>query len=96
MEDELRSRDTEEQKRNRIRDAEAEAGLDPRGLSDPYAPYRNIKNIDQVSGVMDTFFEYMQHLYDKGARNFMLIDLPPLRRTPMSTSRRADHAERSC
>lgn len=26
-------------KRNRIRDAEAEAGLDPRGTSDPYAPY---------------------------------------------------------
>lgn len=39
LEDELRSRDTEEQKRNRVRDAEAEAGLDPRGLSDPYAPY---------------------------------------------------------
>ena len=39
LEDELRSRDTEDQKRNRQRDAEAEAGLDPRGLSDPYAPY---------------------------------------------------------
>ncbi|THG99489.1 hypothetical protein EW026_g2875 [Hermanssonia centrifuga] len=39
LENDLRSRDTEEQKRNRIRDAEAEAGLDPRGLSDPYAPY---------------------------------------------------------
>lgn len=41
FEDHLRSRDVEEQKRNRIRDAEAEAGLDPRGLSDPYAPYRS-------------------------------------------------------
>nr|AZQ26801.1 putative chitin synthase 4 [Ganoderma lucidum]QDK64613.1 chitin synthase [Ganoderma lucidum] len=40
LEDDLRSKDTEEQKRNRIRDAEAEAGLDPRGLSDPYAPYQ--------------------------------------------------------
>lgn len=40
LEDDLRSRDTEEQKRNRIRDAEAEAGLDPRGMSDPYAPYQ--------------------------------------------------------
>jgi len=41
FEDQIRSRDVEEQKRNRIRDAEAEAGLDPRGLSDPYAPYRS-------------------------------------------------------
>ncbi|KAI0049900.1 glycosyltransferase family 2 protein [Auriscalpium vulgare] len=41
LEDYLRSKDTEETKRNRIREAEAEAGLDPRGLSDPYAPYRS-------------------------------------------------------
>ncbi|KAG5634988.1 hypothetical protein H0H81_012795 [Sphagnurus paluster] len=39
FEDQLRAGDVEEQKRNRIRDAEAEAGLNPRGLSDPYAPY---------------------------------------------------------
>lgn len=39
FEDHLRSRDVEEQKRNRLRDAEADAGLDPRGISDPYAPY---------------------------------------------------------
>ena len=39
LEDDLRSKDTDEQKRNRMRDAEAEAGLDPRGLGDPYAPY---------------------------------------------------------
>ena len=39
LEDDLRGKDTEEQKRNRMREAEAEAGLDPRGLSDPYAPY---------------------------------------------------------
>ncbi|KAH8833739.1 glycosyltransferase family 2 protein [Flagelloscypha sp. PMI_526] len=41
FEDELRANDTEEQKRNRLRDAEAEAGLDVRGLSDPYAPYQS-------------------------------------------------------
>ncbi|PPQ68466.1 hypothetical protein CVT24_005563 [Panaeolus cyanescens] len=40
FEDQLRSRDVEEQKRNRLRDAEAEAGLSPRG-NDPYAPYRS-------------------------------------------------------
>ncbi|KAF7319245.1 Glycosyltransferase family 2 protein [Mycena chlorophos] len=40
FEDHLRSRDVEEQKRNRIREAEVEGGLDPRGISsDPYAPY---------------------------------------------------------
>ncbi|TDL27931.1 glycosyltransferase family 2 protein [Rickenella mellea] len=40
FEDHLRAGDVEEQKRNRLRDAEAEAGLDPRGLSaDPFAPY---------------------------------------------------------
>ncbi|KAJ7473492.1 glycosyltransferase family 2 protein [Mycena latifolia] len=38
FEDQIRSRDVEEQKRNRVRDAEAE--VDPRGVSaDPYAPY---------------------------------------------------------
>ncbi|KDQ56608.1 glycosyltransferase family 2 protein [Jaapia argillacea MUCL 33604] len=40
LEDQLRSRDVEEQKRNRTRDAEAEAGLSPRGYGDPYAPYQ--------------------------------------------------------
>lgn len=35
----MRSRDVEEVKRNRIRAAEAEAGLDPRNIMDPYAPY---------------------------------------------------------
>ncbi|KAF9078668.1 glycosyltransferase family 2 protein [Rhodocollybia butyracea] len=39
LEDQLRSRDVEEQKRNRLRDAEAEGGLEPRTSSDPYAPY---------------------------------------------------------
>lgn len=34
----MRSRDADEVKRNRVRDAEAGAGLDPRGLND-YAPY---------------------------------------------------------
>ncbi|KAJ8090581.1 hypothetical protein PM082_018138 [Marasmius tenuissimus] len=41
LEDQLRSRDAEEQKRNRLRDAEAEAGLGPRALADPYAPYHS-------------------------------------------------------
>ncbi|KAJ7647442.1 glycosyltransferase family 2 protein [Roridomyces roridus] len=40
FEDRLRAQDSEEQKRNRLRDGEVEGGLDPRGLSaDPYAPY---------------------------------------------------------
>jgi chitin synthase len=39
LENELRSRDGEEQKQNRMRTAEGEAGLDVRGLGDPYAPY---------------------------------------------------------
>ncbi|KAG1722688.1 glycosyltransferase family 2 protein [Suillus paluster] len=39
LEDRIRASDVEEQKRNRIRDAEAEAGLDVRGFGDPYAPY---------------------------------------------------------
>ena len=40
LEDYLRSKDGEEIKRNRVREAEAEAGLDPRNIRDPYAPYR--------------------------------------------------------
>lgn len=39
LEDHLRSSDTEEQKRSRIRDAEAAAGADAREINDPYAPY---------------------------------------------------------
>ncbi|RPD69765.1 hypothetical protein L226DRAFT_548053 [Lentinus tigrinus ALCF2SS1-7] len=39
--DDLRSKDTEEQKRNRLCDAEAEAELDPRNLNDPYATSSN-------------------------------------------------------
>ncbi|KAF8440069.1 hypothetical protein L210DRAFT_3671727 [Boletus edulis BED1] len=39
LEDRLRSLDVEEQKRNRLRDAEAEAGLDVRSIGNPYAPY---------------------------------------------------------
>lgn len=39
LEDHLRTNDAEEMKRNRLREAEAEAGLDPRGMADPFAPY---------------------------------------------------------
>jgi len=42
FEDHLRS---QEQKRNRLQDAEAEAGLSPCGIGDPYAPYPS-PNID--------------------------------------------------
>ena len=39
LEDRIRSLDVEELKRNRLCDAEAEAGLDGRSFGDPYAPY---------------------------------------------------------
>ncbi|KAG5337139.1 hypothetical protein C0989_010566 [Termitomyces sp. Mn162] len=39
FEDQVRSHDVEEQKRNHLRDAEADAGLNSRGINDPYAPY---------------------------------------------------------
>ena len=39
LEDHLRANDAEDMKRNRLREAEAEAGLDPRGMADPFAPY---------------------------------------------------------
>jgi hypothetical protein len=39
FEDRLRIIDADEQKRNRVRDAEA--GLEPHGRSDPYAPYHS-------------------------------------------------------
>ena len=39
LEDHLRSSDTEEQKRNRMRDAEAAAGVESREINDPYSPY---------------------------------------------------------
>ena len=49
LEDDLRSRDTEELKRNRVREAETEAGLDPRGLND-YAPYATPETEGPYSG----------------------------------------------
>ncbi|KAH0840080.1 hypothetical protein J3R83DRAFT_1047 [Lanmaoa asiatica] len=39
LEDRIRALDVEEQKRNRLRDAEAEAGINLRSTGDPYAPY---------------------------------------------------------
>jgi hypothetical protein len=48
LENQLRSHDVEEQKRNRLRDAEAEAGLSPRELADPYAPYRSPNDDNDV------------------------------------------------
>ncbi|KDQ13770.1 glycosyltransferase family 2 protein [Botryobasidium botryosum FD-172 SS1] len=43
LEDHLRASDVEEQKRNRMREAEAEAGLEPRAF-DQYAPYSTTEN----------------------------------------------------
>lgn len=40
-------------KRNRLRDAEAEAGLSPSGLSDPYAPYHDPASSPMVHGYSD-------------------------------------------
>jgi len=39
LENDLRANDVEEQKRNRVRDAEAATGADARETNDPYAPY---------------------------------------------------------
>ncbi|KAH9984858.1 glycosyltransferase family 2 protein [Russula vinacea] len=60
LEDFLRSQDKEEIKRNRMREAEIEGGLDPRGTADPFAPYRDPENEQDphtpyLSGVNDAF-----------------------------------------
>ncbi|KAK2462553.1 hypothetical protein APHAL10511_005523 [Amanita phalloides] len=60
LEDQLRSRDVEEQKRNRIRSAEAEAGLDPRSMGDPYGPYPGSAEGDY--GETGAFGASSQHL----------------------------------
>lgn len=49
LEDQLRSRDVEEQKRNRIKDAEAGAGLTAGGIGDPYGPYGSPSGEGDVS-----------------------------------------------
>ncbi|TFY81864.1 hypothetical protein EWM64_g2154 [Hericium alpestre] len=41
LENYLRSKDADEVKRNRMREAEIEGGLEPRGFGDPYAPYQS-------------------------------------------------------
>ncbi|KAG6837153.1 hypothetical protein H0H93_013743 [Arthromyces matolae] len=42
FEDQIRSRDVEEQKRNRLKETETDGGLNARGISDPYAPYLSV------------------------------------------------------
>ncbi|KAH8112775.1 glycosyltransferase family 2 protein [Phellopilus nigrolimitatus] len=49
LEDRLRVEDVEEQKRNRLRDAEVEAGLDMRG-NDPFGPYSSYHGHEDRSG----------------------------------------------
>ena len=44
LEDSLRSQDTEELKRDRMREAEIGGRHDVRGPADPYAPYRGPKS----------------------------------------------------
>ena len=51
----MRIADTEEQKRNRLRDAEVEAGLDVRGGSDPYGPYAAMNGSRGGSPTMGAF-----------------------------------------
>ena len=65
LEDRLRTDDVEEQKRNRIRSAEAEAGLDPRGISDPYGPYSMLDDTSPpigAAGYNDPFAQSNQAL----------------------------------
>ncbi|KAF8634990.1 hypothetical protein AX15_000605 [Amanita polypyramis BW_CC] len=60
FEDQLRSRDVEEQKRNRMRAAEVDAGLDPRGMADPYGPYS--ASVEGDYGETGGFGASSQHL----------------------------------
>ncbi|PCH37422.1 glycosyltransferase family 2 protein [Wolfiporia cocos MD-104 SS10] len=62
FEDDLRSKDTDEQKRNRLRDAEAEAGIDARDLGDPYAPYETPGAESHDGGYNDPFGQSSQAL----------------------------------
>jgi chitin synthase len=63
LEDQLRSRDVEEQKRNKLRAAETEAGLDPRGMGDPYGPYpASAEGGDYGDGGGGAFGGSSQHL----------------------------------
>ncbi|PFH46960.1 glycosyltransferase family 2 protein [Amanita thiersii Skay4041] len=67
FEDHIRSKDVEEQKRNRIRAAEAEAGLDPRGtVGDPYGPYPSSEGGEWGGGALggygDGYHGSSQHL----------------------------------
>ncbi|KAF9232203.1 P-loop containing nucleoside triphosphate hydrolase protein [Melanogaster broomeanus] len=55
LEDHIRSLDVEEQKRNRLRDAEAEAGVDVRSIGDPYAPYPSPGFPGEDSPYVDAF-----------------------------------------
>jgi hypothetical protein len=60
LEDFLRSQDKEDIKRNRMREAETEGGLDVHGVADPCAPYRDPDNEQDpqtpyLSGQGDTF-----------------------------------------
>ena len=75
LEDQLWSHDVEEQKRNRIRDEEAEAGLDPRGLDDPYAPYR-IPNDDLEPSPWGNGY---QEAFNNSNQALPLVSVPEIR-----------------
>ena len=67
LEDFLRSQDKEEIKRNRMREAEIEGGLDGRGAADPYAPYQDPDSEQDphtpyLGGQGDTFNQSSQAL----------------------------------
>lgn len=80
LEDRLRAEDVEEQKRNRLRDAEAEAGLDMRG-GDMFGPYsshghHDSQNSPPMGAFNDPFGQSSQQLpLVSHASPFMRADL---------------------
>jgi chitin synthase len=86
LEDYLRSKDSEEQKRNRMREAEIDGGLDPRGMADPYAPYQDPDAEPPTAGLANEPYSagYAQDGYDQSSPALPLVQhASPFQRADM-------------
>ncbi|KAL1866429.1 hypothetical protein VTK73DRAFT_4734 [Phialemonium thermophilum] len=53
------------------------------GVNDVGNTYYLQNYSDLLDKIMDQYFAQLQHLYDAGARNFAILSVPPIYKTPM-------------
>ncbi|KAG0134712.1 GDSL lipase/esterase [Tuber indicum] len=61
------------------------------GVNDIENSYRNVNPGDLHPSLMDEYFRLLEELYCVGARNFLLLNVPPIDRSPLTTGQ-GEHA----